>query len=320
MDKDDVELALHLAPQEELDKLSLAKHGGVLAVDEEQQRAAGLMIYSFARAERLDIEWLYVYGEYRNQEIGGGLLIAAYDLAMSAGLPYVGVRMTGELATEENADMADGYFRPRGFSAGMYVEGDWIIKKEELSGLADVGKKYRDISVFPVSSISSVSLKKFLSKHWEMLGQSPLYSYESALSDIDPQLSVACVTPAGEIDAVLLVQKAGDVVYPVTLYMCHPKNSVFFAMAAALIGKIIKMPGDVACHIVYSQSAVKLLAKLFKTHTAVPTYQLLADADWYERDKQKMEKYGYFYPDPLHVAAPTEYEYVRTETYGDQMY
>ena len=92
------------------------------------------------------------------------------------------------------------------------------------------------------------------------------------------------------------------------------------AMAVAVIDEIRKIPGDVVSHIVYSERAVTLLTKIFKLHTAVPTYQLLADADWYERDKAMMEKYDYYYPDPIHVAAPTEYNYVGCETYGDQMY
>lgn len=320
MSEKDKELAVHLAPQEELDKLSLAKHGGVLAVDEEKQLAVGIMIYSYARAERLDIEWLYVYETYRCQEIGGELLIAAYDLARNAGLPYVGARLAGRLATDANADVADEYLRPRGFSTGMYVEGDWIIQKEELKGFAAAGEKYRSASVFPVSKISSVMLKTFLRDHWNTLKQSPLYTYESALADMDTQLSVAYMTPEGEIDALLLVQKVGDVIYPLTFFMCHPKDAVFMAMAVAVIDEIRKIPGDVVSHIVYSERAVTLLTKIFKSHTAVPTYQLLADADWYERDKAMMEKYDYFYPDPIHVAAPTEYTYVGCETYGDQRY
>ena len=320
MSEKDKELAVHLAPQEELDKLSLAKHGAILAVDNEKQCAVGIMIYSYARAERLDIEWLYVYETYRCQEIGGELLIAAYDLAMNAGLPYVGARLTGELATDENADVADNYLQPRGFRAGMYVEGDWIIKKEELSGLASVGDKYRSANVFPVSRISSTMLKAFLRDHWNTLKQSPLYTHESALTDMDTELSVAYMTPEGEIDAILLVQKVGDVIYPLTFYMCHPRDAVFLAMAVAVIDEIRKIPGDVVSHIVYSKRAAELLVKIFKNHTAVPTYQLLADADWYERDKEMMEKYDYFYPDPTHVAAPTAYNYVGCETYGDQRY
>ena len=320
MNEKDTELAVHLAPQEELDKLSLAKHGAVLATDEDKDLAVGILIYSYARAQRLDIEWLYVQEEYRFQEIGGELLIAAYDLAMKVGLPYVGVRMTGELATDENADVVNNYFRPRGFSAGMYVEGDWIIKKEELRGIASAGEKYRSANVFPVSRISRTMLKTFLRDHWNALEQSPLYTQDSALTDMDQQLSVAYMTPEGEIDALLLVQRAGNVVYPITFYMCHPKDAVFLAMTVAVVDEIRKIPGDVVSHIVYSERAVTLLTKIFKSHTAVPTYQLLADADWYEREKETMAKYDYFYPDPLHVAAPAAYDYAGYETYGDQRY
>lgn len=55
MNGKDTELAVHLAPQEELDKLSLAKHGAVLATDEDKDLAVGILIYSYARAQRLDI-------------------------------------------------------------------------------------------------------------------------------------------------------------------------------------------------------------------------------------------------------------------------
>lgn len=315
MSEKDKELAVHLAPQEQLDRLSLAKHGGFLAVDEEKHLPVGILIYSYARAERLDIEWLYVQEEYRYHEIGGELLIATYDLAMNAELSLVGVRLTGELAAKANIDVARDYLGARGFDGGMYVEGDWIIQKKELKGFAAAGEKYRSASVFPVSRISRVQLKAFLKKHWNVLKQSPLYTYESALSDMDTQLSVAYMTPEGEIDAVLLVQRVGDIVYPITFYMCHPKDAVFLAMAVAAIDEIRKIPGDDVCHIVYSKRAVTLLTKIFRTHTAEPTYELLASADFYEKEKRVMEETDYSYTDPYHKDPSITYEYVGEGVY-----
>ena len=320
MSDKDKELAVHLAPQEQLDRLSLAKHGGFLAVDEEKEQAVGVLIYSYARAERLDIEWLYVQEEYRYHEIGGELLIAIYDLAMNVGVSSVGMRMTGELATKENIDVATGYLEPRGFVSGMYVEGDWSIKKEELKGFATAGGKYRSASVFPVSRISSVKLKAFLKDHWNILKQSPLYTYQSALADMDTQLSVAYMTPEGEIDALMLVQRVGDIVYPITFYMCHPKDAVFLAMAVAVIDEIRKMPGDAVCHVVYSRRAVALLLKIFRTHTAQRTYQFLAPADYYEQDKKRMEEADFPYTDSLYADIPDEFSLIGYETYGDRIY
>lgn len=320
MNEKDTELAAHLAPQEELDKLSLAKHGGILAVDEEEQLAVGILIYSYARAERLDIEWLYVYEDYRFHEIGGELLIAAYDLAVNAGLPFVSVRMAGELATDENADVADEYFRPRGFSTGMYVEGDWIVRKEQLKGMVSAFEKYRSASVFPVAKLSSTKLKTFLKDHWEALQQSPMYTYESAIEDLDQQLSVAYLTPENEIDAILLVQRVGDVIYPITFYMSHPKDAVFMGMAVQVAEEICRLSGEPVSHIVYSKRAATLMSKIFKNHFAVPTYQLLANSDFYQKEKMLMEKLAFYFKDPIYVDAPTAYTYVGYETYGDQLY
>ena len=103
--KNDTQLLAHLAPPEQLDKLSLAKHIGIYAVDADEVAAVALMICSYARDKRLDIEWLYVDEAYRYQEIGGTLLNEAYQMAGKLELPYVGVRLTGELATDANASV-----------------------------------------------------------------------------------------------------------------------------------------------------------------------------------------------------------------------
>lgn len=323
MSKNDRELARHLAPEEELAKLALAKHKGLLAIDQDAMVPAGIMICSFARANRLDIEWLFVHEDFRNNEIATELLIAAYDMAMATRIPYVGVRMAGELAAEENVAYAEGFFASHGFFGGTYTEGDWVISAEELRASVLSGGKYRQKNVHPVSLASRAELRTFLQKHWKALAQSPLYDYESALADMDADLSMVYVDGDGQIDGVLLVQRVDHLVYPLAIHMCHVSEKVFLGLAAGVLEAAKQIRGDLTYHIVYSKRAATLLMKIFKKMVATPAYQMIAPADHYELEKEAMANgmsENIRYRDLMKQEMPDQYTFEGMIVNGKQYY
>ena len=319
MDKNDIELVRHRAPREELVKRTRAKHRGLLAIDTDDMVPAGIMICSYVRADHLDIEWLFVHENYRNNEIGEELLIAAYDMAMKAKIPYVGVRMAGELAADENVERAADYFVARGFYRGTYVEGDWIMSAAKLNDSPLASGKYRLKNVFPISKASRADLRVFLQKNWKKLKQSPLYTYESAMQDMDQDLSMVCVNGDGEIEDILLVQRAGDIVYPLAIHMSHVSQKIFRGLATGLTDAAKSLSDDLIYHIVYSKRAASLMVKIFNSYVAVPTYLMLAPADFYEHEKEDMESGGvgpYDYMNSFHLQISGKYDFAGYEFHG----
>ena len=319
--KNDIPLLAHLAPPEQMDKLSLAKHIGIYAVDSDEVAAVALMICSYARDKRLDIEWLYVDEAYRYQEIGGTLLNEAYQMAKRLELPGVGVRLTGELATDANAAAAGAYLGERGFLAGMYVEGDWIVTSQDLKKSALVTDQYKQTRVFSLDKVSSAGLRQFLKENKTVLEHAPMYTAEHALADADPHLSMVYCGEDGQIEAVLLLQKAGNMIVPLAMHMRTVSNEVFLGLAAGAVHAIRRLPDEITSRIVYSDRSSTLMTMIFKKLSAEPTYLFLADASYDGWVDDPAEAEPIVFANPLApMTFPEEYELKGYETYGDQIY
>lgn len=320
-EKKDTQLLTHLAPPEQLDKLSLAKHIGIYAVDSDEVAAAALMICSYAREGRLDIEWLYVDEAYRNNEIGGVLLIMAYKLARQLELPQVGVWMTGELATDAHAEAAREYFGERGFWNGWYTAGDWVIRSKDLKNSVLGTGKYHTSQVLSLNKVSNVQLKQFLKASRPAMEKEPLYTEETALADADPQLSMVYYTENGQIDAVLLIQRVENHIFPLAIHMRHVTNEIFLGLTSGAVQAILALPGEPVSRIVYSERAAILMSMIFKKLSAEPTYLLLAESsydDWVDdpNDAPPIEA-----ENPIaEMDFPKEYIYVGSELYEEQLY
>ena len=319
--KNDIQLLAHLAPPEQLDKLSLAKHIGIYAVDADEVAAVALMICSYARDKRLDIEWLYVDEAYRYQEIGGTLLNEAYQMAGKLELPYVGVWLTGKLATDANASVAGTYLNERGFLSGMYVEGDWVISSQELKKSVLGSDKYKNARVFSLDKVSSADLRQFLKENRAVLEHAPMYTAEHALADADPHLSMVYCGEDGQIEAVLLLQKAENLIVPLAMHMRNVSNEVFLGLAAGAVYAIRRLPEETTSRIVYSERSSTLMAMIFKNLSAEPTYLFLADAsyDGWADDPEEAEPIAFANP-LAPMTFPEAYEFKGYETYGDQLY
>lgn len=319
--KSDVKLLTQLAPEEQLAKLSLAKYNGIYAVDVDAVAVAGLMICSRAREGRLDIEWLYVEEAYRNNEIGGMLLIMAYKLARQLELPYVGVWMAGQLAAEANVKAAKGYLFDRGFLFDGYTEGDWVITSKDLKKSVLATDKYSSHQVLSMDKSSNVDLRQFLKAGRATLEKEPLYTAESAMADADPRLSMVYYTENGQIDGVLLIQRVGDYIFPLAIHMRHVSNEIFLGLASGAVHAILALPGETVSRVVYSGRAATLLTMIFQKITAESTYLLQADASYSDWEDHPVDEEPTEAENPLApMDFPKEYEFVRAETFGDQLY
>ena len=319
--KDDIKLLTALAPAEQLAKLSLAKYFGVYAVDVDEMTVVGLMICSYAREGRLDIEWLYVEEAYRNNEIGGIMLIMAYKLARHLGLPFVGVWMTGELAADAHAEAAREYFGERGFVAARYAEGDWVISSKDLRHSVLATDRYHSPQVLSMDKASNVQLKQFLRSGKASMEKNPLYTSETALADADPELSMVYYTENGQIDAVLLIQRVGGYIFPLAIHMRHITNEIFLGLASGAVQAILALPGNPVSRIVYSERAATLLAMIFQKLTAEPAYLLQAESSYDDWEDEPVD------PDPAEVADPIaemdfprEYAYAGYTAFEGQVY
>ncbi len=115
LEKNDTEMVSHLAPEEMLDRLELLNHGALFAVDEDRPVACGLLIYSTRDAEKLDLEWLYVFDSYQGNEIGTALMEEFYNMAMGENRALLRVILPEEMEEDDKSNARE-FFADWGFS------------------------------------------------------------------------------------------------------------------------------------------------------------------------------------------------------------
>ena len=154
-----------------------------------------------------------------------------------------------------------------------------------------------------------------------VLEHAPMYTAEHALADADPHLSMVYCGEDGQIEAVLLLQKAENLIVPLAMHMRNVSNEVFLGLAAGAVYAIRRLPEETTSRIVYSERSSTLMAMIFKNLSAEPTYLFLADAsyDGWADDPEEAEPIAFANP-LAPMTFPEAYEFKGYETYGDQLY
>ena len=306
----DMVLAEHLAPEGMLCRLALPHCSGVIAVDEEAKVPVGLVIYSYSRANRLDIEWLFVYETYRGKGIGSDLLEMMFTVANKAKIPFVGLLLEGAFASEENINAMRGFANAWGFSFGADAKGDWVITMEQYdAAMADKNKSNTE-NIKQAGQIDEKLIRNYLNQNYDKLASSPLYDYKEVLEKYDRTLSVVYYRN-GEILGVFLVQMLVRELFVLAFDAKEPKGCIL--LMEGMRANIQKLRVHMSVRAVYSTRAAKVLSELFPTLGAQPAYLWISDADYIENEAK--EDFTDF--DIFAKQAPDNYRWLKTETYGD---
>ena len=313
MAEDDTALAEHLAPPEILAKLKLPKHIGLLAIDVEDMTPCGVALASHGRGNRLDIEWVSVYEDYRDMGVGSELIYGCYEAAKDLKLPTLGFLMEGELATLENVEAIREYIEEFGFFTGVFINGDWNVTPKDYDNSLLGKKRIKSNHVIPAEELSRDEIRNYLRSNWDRLKNYPMYDYEKVLASYSDIFSM--VYKVGRnIEGVLLVQFAGRVIYPLVLDDGGEKR-----MAMELLNGLRKAVAEEEdryfAHVLSSEHGNQLMKEFFRNTHALPAYLWISDTSFYDKylltGKEPPEQ------DILAVNAPVNYTLLRTDRYGD---
>ncbi len=316
MEAKDKELALHLAPEEMLDRLNLPYYYAILAVDKEDNTPAGILIYCLARGKRLDIEWLNVYEDYRFKGIGDELMEMAFALAMEAKYPYVGVRLAGEMETPKNRESMRNYLMDFGGDMGVSVNGDWVITEEDLKNAPALTQNVRSSKAFPAGGVPSKQILNYIKLHEENLKTAPLYDPDKVVDSFDPVTSTICFQNK-EIKGILLVLRQKETVYPLALEYEGEEKTLHQLLCGMIrdlemICTEEKIPKeDLRLCVMGSQKASDLITELFPEKAAEKAFLFTAAAS------AAVNRITPTPVDPFARREPEEYRWLKNEYFGD---
>ena len=316
LNPEDVALAAHLAPPEVLARLQYPYCYGMISVNTETHLPCALMIYTAARGDRLDIDWLNVYEDCRGEGLGDELMNAAFQLAADSGLSYVGVRLEGELSTKENAGLVWDYLLDYGFGPGMEEAGDWELGFRDFEESPFYRKQTESEGAVTCEKFGERETKNYLKQSYEKLKDYPLYDYNKALEAYDPALS-SVVVKNGNVEGLLLTTARNGIIFPLALeygadaaILNQLLWSLYFHADEYRAAQGLKQT-DIKVRVPYSEKAASFFAKWFPELSAQPVTVFRASPSFL---KEKV------YPSKADIFgshAPDTYRWLKNEYYGD---
>ena len=316
LDRKDVLLAAHMAPPNILAKLQFPYCYGLISVDMKTHLPCALLIYSAARGDHLDIEWLYVYEDYRGEGLGEELMDAAFQLGKSSGLSYVCVRLEGELNTKKNADLVRDYLMNYGFDAGMPEKGDWELTFSDF----EASPFYRRVGDNPdaktCAAFGERETRQYLKQNYEKLKDAPFYDFNKALAVYDPELSIV-VVKNGEVKGILLTTARDGILFPLLLEYGGDTDvlnqlvwTLYYDADEYRIKANLKQE-DMRLRVLYSERASAFFKEWFPKLSAQPVTVFMASSSVTEEEEDPTET------DLFGSSAPETYRWLKNEYYGD---
>ncbi len=277
-----IDLAVHLAPEDELLKLALPEYNAIMAVTGDEMAPVGILIYS-ERHDGLYVEWLDIYEGYRFNNIGSKLLTKIYELAMERNYPGIRIILSGEKNTEKNINAVKEYCEDRGFLRSYESDGDYEFRIDELLDSVLFKKNYDIDGVVSLSKISQRLIRELLEKLSRAKTISDEY-VKKILEYCDKEISMAHVDANGKVDGIFAVARLGDNVSPMLLRA----NSRNIALYLLYVTVATIKPTDAKrfiCHVLFKDSSKAVLTKLFPGIQPQQAFVFEADTDYYENEK-----------------------------------